>query len=255
MATLQEIQQVEYEMLQFLHNRCEKLHIRYCMGCGTLLGAVRHQGFIPWDDDLDVYMSMEDFEVFKNGFKSEEFFLQMPENEREYGSVVFKLRKNGTRMRIPARAVLDIHHGIWLDIFVYTNAGKTKLTKKLQVFFLRCLQSFRLKYYHKKTNPNRKVFLMLCKLPFSVSLVIDRMLYDAIKLLGSKNSGQVFTLDIWEHLFFKKEFFEKTCLYPFEGGQFWGIGDYDSYLRQVYGNDYMTPRKWGHVADYSDVIV
>lgn len=253
MATIQEIQAVEYEMLQYVHKRCEQLGIRYCIVAGTLLGAIRHQGFIPWDDDVDVYMSMDDFEVFKKGFKSDRFFLQMPENEKEFPSIVCKLRRNGTLMKLPQHESLDIHHGICLDIFVYTDAGNNALTRKLQVLFRNVLQSFRLKYLYKRTRPERKLHAFLCRLPFSFNLCVDRMLYRTIKLLGSKKSSDYFSLDVCERMFFRKSFFDDTVLYPFEDGVFWGIREYDEYLCDFYGPDYMTPKKWGHVDDYSTV--
>ena len=255
MATLQQIQQVEYEMFQFLHERCENLGIRYCMVAGTMLGAVRHQGFIPWDDDIDVYMSMEDFEVFRKDFQSEDYFLQTPENEREFASLCFKLRKNGTVMKLVKRQSLDIHHGIWLDIFPYTNAGNNCVTRKLQSICRDALHTFRLKWLYKRTAPERKLHAFLCRLPFRWSLWIDQCLYKTIQILGSSKSDDIFVLDICKRRFFKKSYFEDTKLYTFGDHQFWGIGDYDSYLSDFYGADYMTPKKWGHVEDYSQVIV
>ena len=255
MATLEDIQAVEYEMFQFVHDRCKKLGIRYNMVGGTMLGAVRHHGFIPWDDDVDIYMSMDDFEIFKKGFSSDKYFLQTPEKEREFASIVCKLRKNGTVMKTAVKGKLNIHQGIWLDIFVYTDAAKSNLGKKMQVFLRNALQSFRLKFQYKITAPERKLHVLLCYLPFPVSLAIDRFLYRSIRLLGNKTSEEYFALDVCKRMFFKKSYFDRTRLYQFEGGEFWGIEEYDEYLSDFYGPDYMTPKKWGHVEDYSEVIV
>ena len=62
--SLREIQLVEFEVLKKLKELCEKLNLRYYLFYGTLLGAVRHQGFIPWDDDIDIGMFHEDYEKF-----------------------------------------------------------------------------------------------------------------------------------------------------------------------------------------------
>jgi phosphorylcholine metabolism protein LicD len=129
------------------------------------------------------------------------------------------------------------------------------LARRLQSFCRDVLHSFRLKWLYKRTRPERKIHAFLCRLPFRWSLLIDRCLYSAIRLLGSPSSDEIFVLDICKRRFFKKSYFENTKLYPFEEGRFWGIGDYDSYLSDFYGADYMTPKKWGHVADYSQVIV
>ncbi len=253
MATLQEIQAAEYEMLEWLDKQCTRLGIRYCMVGGTMLGAVRHQGFIPWDDDIDLYFSLEDFEILKKHFQSDNFFLQTVETEREFYSLVYKLRKNGTEMKTDFNRMLHIHQGIWIDLFVYMDAGRTAFAKKLQVFFRNVLQSYRLRYYYKYTNPKRRVHVLLCGLPEKVSVALDHMLVAIIKSLGSKKSGEYIVFDVCPRIFFKKSFFDNTRRYRFEKGEFWGIDEYDEYLSDFYGPDYMTPKKWGHVPDYSEV--
>ena len=64
MSELQELQNKEAEILQAIHDACEKLGLRYTLIFGSLLGAVRHKGFIPWDDDVDIYMPREDYDIF-----------------------------------------------------------------------------------------------------------------------------------------------------------------------------------------------
>ena len=60
--TLEEIKQVELDILKYLHDLCEQHHIKYFIDFGTLLGAVRHKGFIPWDDDTDISLARDEFE-------------------------------------------------------------------------------------------------------------------------------------------------------------------------------------------------
>ena len=255
MATLQQIQNIEFEMLKWLDQQCTQLGIRYCMVGGTMLGAVRHQGFIPWDDDIDIYISMDDFDKLKNSFHSDEYFLQTEETEKEFYSLVYKLRKNGTEMKTKFNRCLNIHKGVWIDLFVYTDAARTAFGKKIQMKLRDILRSFRMRYYYKYTDPKRKLHVFLCELPWKVNLCLDHMLIGLIRLLGSKQSNEYISFDVCPRVFFKKSFFDRTRLYPFEGGEFWGIEDYDEYLSDFYGPDYMTPQKWGHVEDYSEVIV
>lgn len=254
MATLEDIHSAQFNMFQYFDELCSRLGIRYCMVAGTLLGAVRHRGFIPWDDDIDVYMSLEDAKKLEKSFHSEDYFLQTPETDPESSYIMLRLRINGTYMpQPPVDPVVNIHKGVWLDIFVYTDAGRSKAAKKLQLNLMRALQSYRCRWYHAKAHPNKKAHAFLTKLPKGLALSIDRGLLSAIKVLGAKKSGEIFALDVREPYFFPKRYFENMVRYPFEGGEFWGIRDYDSYLSSFYGSDYMTPKKWGHIADYSQV--
>ena len=140
------------------------------------------------------------------------------------------------------------------SLFPYTDAGRTGLVLKLQLLLWKALQTFRRKWLYKRTAPNRRLHVLLCRLPFRWSLGIDRFLYNSIRLLGNKKSNQIIVLDVGKFQQYDKKFFENRALYKFEDGEFWGVRDYDEYLRMIYG-DYMTPNKWGHIEDYSAVVV
>ena len=256
MATLEEIHEVELEMFRDFDKICTKLNIRYCMVAGTLLGAIRHQGFIPWDDDIDVYMSMKDAAKLEKRFHSSKYFLQTPRSDPEMPYIMYKIRKNGTRMtNEKVEGSLNIHKGVFLDIFLYTNAGRSRLSRKLQMKTMQALQSFRCRHYHAVTNPGKKLHVVLSKLPEKLCRVIDGALCGLIRALGSKRSGEIFALDVRDPYFFKKSYFDKTKRYQFEDSRFWGIEEYDDYLTGFYGPDYMTPKKWGHMEDYSQVVL
>ena len=226
------------------------------MVAGTLLGAIRHQGFIPWDDDIDVYMSMKDAAKLVKRFHSDEYFLQTPHSDPEMPYIMYKIRKNGTKMsNEEVEGTLNIHKGVYLDIFLYTNAGKSGFSRKLQMKTMQALQSFRCRFYHAGTHPEKKIHVFLSKLPEKLCLFIDDALCGLIRALGSKRSGEIFALDVRDPYFFKKSYFEKTKRYRFEDGRFWGIEEYDDYLTGFYGPDYMAPKKWGHIEDYSQVVL
>lgn len=119
---LQALQQIELEILLELDRICKKHDIHYWLDAGTLLGAVRHGGFIPWDDDIDVGMLRPDFEKFMEIAPKElgtDYFLQSRETDPNYPFSFPKIRKNHTTFIEWALKSIDMHHGIYIDIFVY----------------------------------------------------------------------------------------------------------------------------------------
>ena len=111
---------------------CEKYNLRYTLGGGSVLGAVRHHGFIPWDDDLDINMPRADYEKFKNLFVnelSEEYELQVPNSL--YGSTTpfMKLLKKGTVYRQQFSYLKEEFPYIWVDIFPFDFVPENKLKR------------------------------------------------------------------------------------------------------------------------------
>lgn len=116
-----ELQLIEIELLRVFIESCQKLSLKYYVIGGTLLGTVRHNGFIPWDDDVDVAMCRDDYEKWlKEAPKlidSDKYFIQNNHSDRYFPANFTKLRKNeSTFIELPVKK-LDIHHGIFIDIF------------------------------------------------------------------------------------------------------------------------------------------
>lgn len=114
------IKHIELEMLKHFISVCESLHLTYYVLGGTLLGAVRHQGFIPWDDDIDVGMPRADYERFlKEGqaYLPEYYFIQSLDTEPEYIATFAKIRDSRTTFIETSAASFHIHHGVYIDIF------------------------------------------------------------------------------------------------------------------------------------------
>ena len=117
---MQELKAIELDMLRAFIDVCKKLGLRYYLLCGTLLGAVRHQGFIPWDDDIDVGMLRADYEVFLEKGQEllpEHLFIQSIKSEREYLMPFAKLRNSETTFLESSVSHIQINHGIFIDIF------------------------------------------------------------------------------------------------------------------------------------------
>lgn len=127
--TLKKLQDTEFEIMCVLDDFCAAHGIRYSLLGGTLLGAVRHGGFIPWDDDVDVAMTRTEFDRFckewqRNGVQG--YYLESILTDAHCGICHAKVRKNGTVFLSEDEVEGEGHHGIWVDIFpldkVSTNA-------------------------------------------------------------------------------------------------------------------------------------
>ncbi len=114
------IQLIELEMLNEVDRICKKHGIRYYLCGGTLLGAVRHSGFIPWDDDLDIFFPRKDYIKFAEIAPKElpdTMFYQDWHNEFDYPYNFAKIRMNGTKFCQNEIQHLNMHQGIFIDIF------------------------------------------------------------------------------------------------------------------------------------------
>lgn len=117
---MNEIQEECLYILKEFDRICSKHKIDYVLSCGTLLGAIRHEGFIPWDDDLDVAMTREEYERFLSLAPSElgkDFFLQNSKTEKYYFNSFTKIRSNRAELIERPTQYTDINQGVWIDVF------------------------------------------------------------------------------------------------------------------------------------------
>lgn len=144
LTTLRKLQLVELEILKKVHAVCQEYNLHYFLVGGTLLGAERHQGFIPWDDDLDIGLPRQDYDKFielcRHGALGENYFLQHISTDANYWLPFAKVRKNNTVFDECSVQNLNCHKGIFIDVFpldyIKRNVGfcyhlKAKAIKKL----------------------------------------------------------------------------------------------------------------------------
>lgn len=125
------LQKYELEILKKFHEICESNNLKYILDYGTLLGAIRHEGFIPWDDDIDVAMQRKDFVKFEqiaSKVLPENMFLQTHKTDKNYYVPLPKIRLIDDNYKEKSLEHFDIVHGPWIDIFVYDF--KYELRKK-----------------------------------------------------------------------------------------------------------------------------
>lgn len=245
---MNDLQKVELELFKNFVEVCEKLNLQYFMLEGSALGAARHQGFIPWDDDLDVGMYREDYNLFMESAQAllpEGIFLQNYKTDPEYPYIFAKLRNSNTTFIEKALEDYDINHGVYLDIFPldgYTANPKErkKFTKKKRNFCLKIycglntertgkakLAALVLRFlgYNKRVSKTlSKYEKFISQYPVDGSLVIC-------------NHGSPYA----QKDYINAEYYGKGTLATFEGIDVRIPENYDGYLTCIYKDWRMPP--------------
>lgn len=120
MTDLDEFKNKQLELLHELDRVCKLANINYYLAYGTCLGAVRHQGYIPWDDDIDIFMPVAEMEKLMNNKElfNEKYFLQCRATDPNYQLMKYSLRDSTTAYFPDERDCEDINHGIYIDIYI-----------------------------------------------------------------------------------------------------------------------------------------
>ncbi|MDN7013851.1 LicD family protein [Methanoculleus sp. FWC-SCC3] len=242
---LHTLQLLELKVLLELKRICDKHQIKYFLAWGTLLGAVRHRGFIPWDDDIDVGMLRSEYAKFLtvcNDELSQEYYLQTFESDSGYANSHAKIRLNGTEYLEPANKDILEHKGIFIDIFPLDHIPNNYLSQKIHRFKLMALSEACLIKYGYRTEIltlKGKAFHLglqyLAKI-FSKDQVIKMREEMLQKYNGERTDFYAFGAS---RCYFPAEIFENFSELEFEGFKFRVPEGYTTYLECTYG-DYMT---------------
>lgn len=239
---LKQIQKTEYEILKELERICKKHHIQYVLGQGTLLGAAKYQGFIPWDDDIDVLMPYDAIEklitVF-NGEASEKYFITNHKIEKYYPLSWTKIRNINTLSRPKRYQYMPINWGICIDLFPVYPVSNYKLLRKLEIFGFKSANKLMLAEFTKYEENHTVLERFLEKIPLELRRFYLNFI---IKLLTlhKKDSKYVLLPCKGIKIFKRSLIFGKKAFLPFENEQYPVPSDYHTYLTLNYG-DYMAP--------------
>lgn len=241
-SNLKEHQAAMKQLMDVFADVCESHDIPYLLYAGTLLGAVRHHGFIPWDDDLDVIMSRDAYERFlrvaPESLNEKIYFLQS-EYSPHWPMFFSKLRLNNTACLekfIPKDS--QMHQGVYIDIFPYDN-----LSDKVPVRWMQFLASkiviaraLRQRGYATRNILKKGAMLISCLFPCEV-------LHEYVMKRSLPHSKYVHTFfaaaSDYKKNVFPRNWFEETVLMPFEGRNYPVSAHYNDMLTVLYG-DYMT---------------
>lgn len=251
--SLQEIQAAALEVLKYTHELCVKHGIKYWLMYGTLLGAVRHNGFIPWDDDVDIAMRRSDYDRLISVLKKDTlradnpFYIDHFSVSNDYPYYI--LRICDSRYKVMFENTKHVS-GVFIDVYPFDDPGNnvqfwneklasTQFLKKLMI-----LNSYQSWLYgnslsHKILNIPLMVYSRIMGMGF-LEKKMDRL----SQYFNGTNSGNI-GLTAWADrpVVFNEKLFDKLILKKFETIDVYIPYEYDTILRAVYGNYMELPSK------------
>ena len=246
---LQELHDVLLDAMVQFDVVCKENGIQYFLGGGTLLGAIRHGGFIPWDDDVDLMMTRADYDRLCS-LPQEAFgprlFLQTYQTDPEYHGDMAKIRLNGTTYATEFSSRFpQMHQGIFIDIFAHDPTARTRLGRKMHIFLTTLCRSMvfhkweetPMQYYGKHKLACKVVTFFIRRVPMRFLEGLREWVY---RMFSRSNSGLLYD-GMGMHLShgaFPAAWLKEAVEVPFEGYRLPVPKEYDKYLRYSYG-DYM----------------
>ncbi|WP_434752911.1 LicD family protein [Paenibacillus amylolyticus] len=242
---LRAVQLIQMEMLVEVDRICRLHDINYAMIGGTMLGAIRHKGYIPWDDDADIGLLREEYEKFRQVCETDldhsRFYFQDMRATPGYRWGYGKIRRKNTYFLREGQAHMPYESGIFIDIFPFDNVPDGKIAEKLHNLHCTVIRKILWSEVGKKTDRNpvmRGVYSLLSKIPLQV---VSNHLQHFTNRGNRKKSKRVRTITFPapdKYSEGMKEWFEQTVEYSFENLKLLGHRDYNAYLKHKFG-DYM----------------
>lgn len=242
---MNDLQKVQFEILKDIDKLCKENNITYYLAGGTALGAIRHKGFIPWDDDIDIFMSIEHYDRFKQLFimsDMEDYVLQENYAYDNYW-LYSKIRKKGTTQieREEDKSSKKMQ-GIFIDIFPLRKCSLNVLSQYIHYF---CAQYLTMRAQiacgWESNNKKQQVILKLSK--FMPNKLLSKCAVKYINKYEHRSNYQYCYFEVgrgisMKKLVFDKEMFSAPIYCSFESDLFPVSSKYHEYLTQFYG-DYM----------------
>ena len=243
---LDNIQRVLLGYLLDVDRICKKHKIKYFLGGGTLLGAIRHKGFIPWDDDADIMMLREDYDKFLRVAQSElppTLFLQTSDTDKNCHYPFAKIRiKDTMYATYYSKAHTGMNNGMPFDIFSHDETANSKLGRKLHLQFTLLIRTMIFSKWNKRDVDNghkiQSFFANILKVitPIPVSEWIQ---YKIFNLFNKRKDAKYLYDGMGRNVYkgdFPKYYLDEAIEWEFEGYKFPVPKEYDKYLRYLYGD-------------------
>ncbi|MHA1221678.1 MAG: LicD family protein [Candidatus Heimdallarchaeaceae archaeon] len=248
---MEKTKKIQLEMLLEVNRICKKYDINYQLYGGTLLGAIRHKGYIPWDDDIDICMMRKDYTRFLKVCEKElkpEFFLQTWKTDKYFINQFAKIRRNNTLFVEYLNSELKkMHHGVFIDIFPLDNVKPNTLIGKMQIKLalillrlnltrtkIRCIHRFENRLYRILCL---SVHYLLKLIPMCIWNRIQKQILTMFENEETEYVGHLTTIPSkeFQRYLISREWFNDIIESEFEGHKFPIPRNYDKILTKFYG--------------------
>lgn len=247
--TLFDIQQIQLNIVKDVDRICKKYNIKYYLISGSCLGAIRHKGFIPWDDDIDIAMMREDYDfflsLFDKEFNTNLYFLQNENIEHEFVWPLSRIVVKNTFLDIPSKAHIKINQGMFLDIFPLDNIPDSeKLRKKQEIRIKTITKLINRKVYRKSKSAYKNyvkyiISILLSPIPLVFLKKIRKKIIVEYNKFSTACVCNMASQYGYQKQIMPREVYGCPKLMPFNGLMLPFPERPKEYLSRLFGEDYM----------------
>ena len=252
---IDQLKHLQIEILDAVDSFCRCHDIHYWLDSGTLIGAVRHKGYIPWDDDIDIGMLRQDYDRFVRSFNNENDRYQVysPETDRHWGFPWGKILDTRTVLYEPDEK--GLRTSVNIDLFVYDNAPddnkqlRRMYDRRDRWMYLRDIRLYA--SAQQQHNPLKKLGILLANIPCQGW--IERRIVRNSQRFAHSNTSRVGNFTCIVRMACSKSVFNNFTIVEFEGKQYPAPEGYDQWLRSLYGNYMQLPPEEKRVSHHQFV--
>lgn len=254
---LDKLRIVEVDILDKVVSVCEKYNLKYYLAYGTLIGAIRHKGFIPWDDDIDIWMFREDYDKFAEIAPKElgnPYFYQDRNTDKEYPYHFAKVKANGTELLQSSTRELKIHNGIYIDIFPLDKAPAEEDLDAYIKQIRELKNKSELIYGYKERNKIKSLCFKILRKSFYYKSIHNKI--EKTMKMFNNTSCKYYRYNFgYNKLYITKDDFGEGIFVDFENKRYIVPKNYDKALTQVYGDYMKLPPEEQQISNHNNIDV